>query len=398
MSDNGIVSMATRPRNFWNPVRGVLVLALAAASALCVQRFAAGQDTQQRRADLQQRCDRLQQETTVPATWLAVAYPDGSEEIVVSGVRKFGADQRATPDDLIHIGSCTKAFTVHLLAILVEQGHLRWEQTIAEGLPQERDSIHEAFHGATLQQLVQHRASLPADAKNWHAHGRLALLERRSRIVQDNLREPPPEPPADGFRYSNLSYLVAARFAEQATGKTWEELMRREVFEPLGLSTAGFGPPGERRAITQPWGHALNKLAPGWLPLQIDNAEALGPAGTMHLALSDWLRFARLYAGGKNRDGGQRIDTTQPGNVSAESLQRIITPASPNGYASGWIVKSDGGDAEQLGHAGSNNFWFATILIDRKAGTVCVAAANGFSETVAERASQTVQELQRSFR
>lgn len=390
--------MEAQASKVWQCAGVVLVLALTAASALCAPRIAVGQETQQRRADLQQRCDRLQQETTVPAMWLAVAYPDGSSEIVCSGVRKFGTDQQATPDDLIHIGSCTKAFTVHLLAILVEQGHLRWEQTIAEGLPRERDSIHEAFHGATLQQLVQHRANLPANAKNWHAHRRLALLERRSRIVQDNLREPPPEPPADGFRYSNLSYLVAARFAEQAMGMTWEELMRREVFEPLGLSTAGFGPPGERGEVAQPWGHALNKLAPGWIPLQIDNAEALGPAGTVHLSLSDWLRFARLYAQGPASGDDRPSDSVPRGHLSEASMQRIITPASPNGYACGWIVKPDGGIAEHLGHAGSNNFWFATILIDRKTGAVCVAAANGFSETVAQRASQAVEELRQLFR
>jgi CubicO group peptidase (beta-lactamase class C family) len=44
--------------------------------------------------------------------------------------------------------------------------------------------------------------------------------------------------------------------AETVEGTPWEELIRREVFEPLGIKTAGFGPPGHAGDVAdEPWGH-----------------------------------------------------------------------------------------------------------------------------------------------
>ena len=61
---------------------------------------------------------------------------------------------------------------------------------------------------------------------------------------------------------------MAAAMAEQATGQSWEQLMRALLFEPLEMHTAGFGPPGDAQALDEPWGHAkrdgaLIALAPG---------------------------------------------------------------------------------------------------------------------------------------
>ena len=55
--------------------------------------------------------------------------------------------------------------------------------------------------------------------------------------------------------YSNVGYALAGLMAEQVTGHSWEDLMRKRVFEPLGMLSAGFGPPGHAGRVDQPWGH-----------------------------------------------------------------------------------------------------------------------------------------------
>ena len=55
--------------------------------------------------------------------------------------------------------------------------------------------------------------------------------------------------PGSATRYSNYGFTIAAAMAEARTGVAWEELVRMLVFEPLGMSSAGFGAPGQRESL-----------------------------------------------------------------------------------------------------------------------------------------------------
>jgi CubicO group peptidase (beta-lactamase class C family) len=72
------------------------------------------------------------------------------------------------------------------------------------------------------------------------------------------LAQKPARKPVKGYRYSNVGYAVAACIAESITGQAWEDLMRTQLFEPLGLTSAGFGSPGSPGVRDQPWGHLPN--------------------------------------------------------------------------------------------------------------------------------------------
>ena len=70
------------------------------------------------------------------------------------------------------------------------------------------------------------------------------------------LAEKPAYPPGEKYAYSNVGYTIAGAMAEKATGATWEDLVKREVFEPLELTGAGFGPPkSPDETLEQPRGH-----------------------------------------------------------------------------------------------------------------------------------------------
>src|SRR5690348_1590914 len=59
----------------------------------------------------------------------------GQDEAIAVGVRALGDPTPATTEDRWHIGSDTKAFTATLVARMVEAGELRFEETLAEALP-----------------------------------------------------------------------------------------------------------------------------------------------------------------------------------------------------------------------------------------------------------------------
>jgi CubicO group peptidase (beta-lactamase class C family) len=198
----------------------------------------------------------------------------------------------------------------------------------------------------------------------------------------------PPASKVGDFAYSNLGYIVAGAIAEARTGKSWEELLREEVFAPLGIVHAGFGPPGTSARIDEPRGHrpvagrlvALDPADP-----QSDNPRALGPAGTMNITLAGWARFARDQMEGARGHGKL---------LSAAGYRRLQTPVTGN-YALGWGAKLDAaGMPVILAHTGSNGYWLADIRIQPADGLVELVAMNA-GDAGAQKA---LEEIQGAFR
>src|ERR1051325_7290743 len=85
------------------------------------------------------------------------------ERIIAQGAaggRKRGTAERITPDDRFHLGSCTKAMTATLVAMLVEEGKLSWTTTLGELFADTVKPMHPAWEKVTLRQGLAHRAGL----------------------------------------------------------------------------------------------------------------------------------------------------------------------------------------------------------------------------------------------
>ena len=281
-------------------------------------------------------------------------------------MRKRGSPEKFTVNDLVHIGSNTKAMTSTMLAVLVEDGVFPhdWETTIADVFPELLEEIHAGYHAVDLFQLVRMTGGIRRDAADWGAHqDQSDIVERRYAILRDNLMEPPAGPMGE-FLYSNLGYMVAGAMAERLTGKSWEALMEEHLFAPLGITTAGFGPPGTPDAVDQPWGHYWSGR--GVLtPKQFDNPETLGPAGRVHISIEDWAKFIALW-----------FSNQTPAILDRASLNELIVPDSGI-YAAGWDVQQrEWAGGTTLNHAGSNGVWRTTLWIAPDSGIAYLAAAN----------------------
>lgn len=314
----------------------------------------------------------------VPGIVAAFADSDGLIGIGAAGVRKSGSDAELTVNDVVHIGSCTKAMTSTMLATLVAEGVLRWDSTLAETIPALKDAIHADYHGATLWELATHRARVPANAKSWWAHANVEVKERRLAHLKENLKDAPTVK-AGEYLYSNLGYMAAGCMAEAVTGQTWETLIQTRLFEPLGMTSAGFGPPGTAGATDQPWGHIKGR--DGWTPNQVDNPEALGPAGRVHCTLEDWAKFAALQLRGR-----------EPALLDRAALDRLIEPADE--YAAGWgVVERPWADGVALTHSGSNTMWFATVWIAPKRDRIYLVATNVGGDVTGMVCDRVISEL-----
>ncbi len=311
----------------------------------------------------------------VPGLVGAIIQGDRVVAIGAVGVRKQGDSNPITIHDQMHIGSCTKAMTATLLGLMVQEGKLQWSSTLAELFPKHASLMHADYRTVTLEQLLTHRAGLPANTDWWRLGADRPTNLQRETLLKNVLKDAPKHPPGSRFEYSNVGYALAGHVAEVLAGKSWEALMKERLFQPLGMSSAGFGPPGGKGKLDQPWGHLLrgDKLT----PQQHDNAPALGPAGTAHTSLIDWAKFCAVHLGASQ--GPSAL-------LKPELLQQMHTPPQGQKYAMGWnVVDRSWAGGQALNHAGSNTMWYAVAWLapKRRFGVLVVTNQGGEPATKA---------------
>jgi len=285
----------------------------------------------------------------------------------VVGARKTGAPEKFTVDDRVHFGSDTKAMTATRIAMLVEQGKLKWDSTLASVFPDLKGAMHAEYRDVTLAELLTHRAGLPMNPASWWDLGSSKpTTEQRLTLLKQVLKNPPETKPGTKFEYSNVGYGLAAAMAERVAKSSWEDLMRDGLFKPLKMTSAGFGPPGRKGKVEQPWGHGVEN---GELKAtQTDNAPAIGPAGTVHCSLPDWAKFVALHVQGEQGNG--RL-------LKAESFRYLHEPPKGQDFAFGWAsVHRDWARGQALTHGGSNTMWYAVVWIAPKRNFAVLVATN----------------------
>lgn len=338
-------------------------------------------------AKLEAELEKIRQKHGLPALAGAVVTTEGLWTVAASGVRVAGREEKVTAGDLFHLGSCTKAMTATLCAILVEEGVLRWDTTLAEALPALKGTMHEGYRGITMAELLTQRSGVPADMnrdglwmKLWQDDA--DVMTKRAECTRTMLSWGPAHEKSK-FEYSNANFIIAGHVLETLTGKSWEELMRTKLFEPLGMSTAGFGAPGAEGKFDQPQGHRSPTQAVG-LGRGSDNPPALGPAGTVHASLEDWGKFISLHLRGEAaaREGkGVAIAGVM---IRPETWRLMHTRAVGEGadYAMGWgtgerpWAQGVEGAKRVITHSGSNTMWMCVVWAAPDAGFAVLSATN----------------------
>ncbi len=332
---------------------------------------------------LEQTLTAARDKNHLPAV-AAVVQIDGKLEAEAAlGLRALGHPDAVTINDRWHIGSDTKAFTATLIARLVEQGVMKFDDTLATSFPALAKEMNPAYRTITVTQLLSHTAGLPPIAEDSELPELYAISsafpdvkDQRAAVARHYLKKPQASKPGE-FVYSNLGYIIAGAIAEAHTGKSWEDLVREQIFTPLGIKNAGFGSPGTPGKTDQPWGH--EEKAPGTLiahdpataDMDANTRPVIGPAGTINIALKDWLLFAQDQLDGVHGHGKL---------LKPETYRKLHTPVTGN-YALGWGAKLGAtGIPEIITHSGSNGYWLADIRILPKHDMIFLTVTNAGNE------------------
>ncbi len=246
--------------------------------------------------NLRDLVEQVRHDAGAPAVVAAIVRGGQIVEKAASGVRRFDRSDRVQIGDRFHLGSVAKSFTATMIGKLVEDGILRWDMTISQVL--DDIPMRSEYRSVTLEQLLQHRGGVPAMVSSGEfaegfKPGRTSA-EARAVLVRQVLTEKPFKP--GEYSYSNAGYVVAGYMAERVTRRSWEELMRSLVFEPLELRSAGFRWPATEDRPNQPLGHVGT---PPHLGVQdsdedLSGEDYYGPAGSVHCSIEDLARYCAM--------------------------------------------------------------------------------------------------------
>lgn len=279
---------------------------------------------------------------------LALAVIQGGQVVCLEG---YGLSDTAqslpvSAQTLFPIASCTKAFTVMALGMLVDAGKLAWDQPVSSYLPAFRLWDPYTTQQVTLRDLLTHRTGLPGHDMLWYAtwFDRQELFNRLRYL----------EPTCDlrtTFQYQNLMYVVAGMMVEEIAGCSWQQFIQKRILDPLEMDRTIFSTRDMQQSpdYAQPYRYRAGSISK--LPLHEINGEdyPLSGAGGMISCAGDmakWLQF--LLNSGKVKT--QAL-------ICEETLQSMFTPhifmddpASRHGfgyefssYGLGWGMRSHKG-------------------------------------------------------
>lgn len=236
-----------------------------------------------------------------------------------------GASPIPAPDSTVwDLASLTKVLgPASVAARLVDRGELDLDAPIARWIDCFRGGERA---GITLRMLLDHTSGMRAYLRVAESGDGLGGA------LRDICAEPLRSMPGAEVRYSDLNAIVLGAVLEQVGGARLDELVRREVAEPLGLASLHFGAPDSSRRRTAPTSRSPGYIVRGavndWNAARL--AGVAGHAGLFATA-ADVARFARVWL----REG--EIDSTRW--ISPETARRFLTiTAVADGRRLGWDI------------------------------------------------------------
>ncbi|MDX1952028.1 MAG: serine hydrolase domain-containing protein [Verrucomicrobiota bacterium] len=313
----------------------------------------------------------IQKKFQLPALAAAMILEGKLHSAGAVGIRKTGETNQVTLEDKFHIGSCTKSMTATLAAMLVEQKKLSWETRVAEIFPEWTNRMAKPFGNISLAWLLGHKSGIDPERDNDLIKGRAGAFSgtpeaQRRAYCEWLVQQPLQSAPGLKFAYNNSGYALAGAMLERRGGKSWEEQIRRNIFEPLKMESGGFGPPNSPGKIDQPWGH---QWVSGRLKaFSLDNPVTIAPAGAVHCNIFDLARYAQFHLEGARGEGQL---------LTRESFRQLGLPFAGEEYAMGWlVVERSWAGGKALTHAGSNTLFYSVIWIAPARNFAVVVATN----------------------
>lgn len=226
-----------------------------------------------------------------------------------------------TPDTKFRLGSITKQFTAMGILILERQGKLSVNDPVCKYV----ERCPETWKPITIHHLLTHTSGIP----NFTGFPDYNATKAQPSPPKDTLRRFIDKPlvfdPGTKYQYSNSGYVLLGYVLETASGTKYDEFVRRNIFDPLGMKDTGYDWNWEvlpRRAS------GYDRAGKGLRNADFIHMTVPHAAGALYSTVDDLYKW----------DQALYTETLLP----KEAMQRYFTPFK-DGYAYGWMTREFSG-------------------------------------------------------
>jgi CubicO group peptidase (beta-lactamase class C family) len=309
-----------------------------------------------------------------------VFYGNGAQETCCIGYADVAAKRKITMDDVYMQCSQTKGFCGVTIAKLVEEGKISLDDPVSKYLPEfatlwinggESNGVRKlikAKNVLTVRMCLNHTGGFPFEicAKQGNIKGggwsggaplrQTAAIAAASPILFE---------PGTKVQYSNTGIDIGAAVVEIVTGMKWEDYLKKEVLDPLGMESTWFWPT-DKQLKTQVEMYDCVKDAPAKWRLQNDmeqrpynGAHVFASAGAgLWTTANDQLKFYKMLMNLGVGDNGVRI-------LKEETVKSILAvstrPKGLGGYSLGLAAPEQDGEDQWFGHGGA---WGTNCMVN----------------------------------
>ncbi|TWF41393.1 CubicO group peptidase (beta-lactamase class C family) [Chitinophaga polysaccharea] len=209
------------------------------------------------------------------------------------GYRDQAARLPVTPDTRFAIGSCTKSFTSALLGNLRQQGKVDFDKPATTYLPALHFNNPDLDHQLTLRDMMCHRTGYSRYDMAWYLFG----TDSRDTLLKRMYYMKPDCPLRARWQYNNFMFMVQGMVTEQLTGKSWEQNISSQIFEPLDMQASSIGTVALAAAPERSLGYEVddkNTIK----EMKYHPITAMGPAGAINSTVMDMSKWLITWING----------------------------------------------------------------------------------------------------
>ena len=231
------------------------------------------------------------------------------------GMANYELDVPNAPETKFRLGSVTKQFTAMVILQLEERGKLKVTDTVKAFFPD-----YPSGEKITLHHLLTHTSGIP-NLTDFPDYTKTQMLYTPALKSVEKFKALPLEfTPGEKFSYSNSGYILLGAVIEKATGRSYENVLRELVLEPLGMKDSGYDH-AERVIKDRASGYEFpgdELLNASYIDMSIPHA-----AGALYSTTLDLYKWDRALYSDKL--------------LSQAARERMFTPFK-SGYAYGWFI------------------------------------------------------------
>ena len=308
---------------------------------------------------------------------ISVFYKDGVQETCCMGYADVAAKRKITLDDVYMQCSQTKGFCGVTVAKLVEEGKLRLDDPVSMYLPEFKElwvetsnsngvrKLEKAKNVLTVRMCLNHTGGFPFELPNGKAMGGWSRRMPLRSVAATAASQPIRFEPGTKASYSNVGIDIGAAIVEKVTGMRWEDYLRKNVLDPLGMDATGFWPTDDQLANkiemydVKGGEKAKWRLQADWMQRPYNDDRVFPSAGAgIWTTARDQLKFYKMLMNLGVGDNGARI-------LKGETVKSILAvstrPANLGAYSLGLRAPIKDSENEWFGHGGA---WGTSCMVN----------------------------------